>query len=531
MEPDTTATVMVWADVRGPAGDAQLESYQIVLEDNAAPLNGATGTVGYVDVNPHENGGDSLFIDKARSDWIFAGVPAAATPVYYGETQLGFFGVIYPNLSSAAIAPPEGIHYLASFDIQASADAMGEFTLHFVRETIPGFPRPWADLIHPYGYEYPVEEWQPLTIFVVGKSPCIEFTECADQNGDEVRDDGCTWWACDNGFCQPVAIAFADVGGSFGLCAPDGVVDGNDRFHILNCFSNQTTVGQSGYPCEANPPLALNVDAGGAFGSCAPDGVCDGNDAFHALNAFSGETACSCPAGGPAPSGPAVVKDALVRGDTAPIVDSAEIALVAGRQTMRPGELVEVDVVLASPLADLRGYQLHLGTSGGKSGALELVDISIRQPSVFTTPNDGAGLKPMRAGLKPAPTNKTGPTAPADATAPTSAATAATAPTSPIAPAAATSPSAAWSAFNLRTQQMLAGLDGPGVAAPEGAYLATFTYRASADAAGTFTVELLHDSSDRSHRTFLFPTGANGGIDIRGAASASVNVTAARDRR
>jgi hypothetical protein len=317
------------------------------------------------------------------------------------------------------------------------------------------------------------------------------------------------------------------MGSANGACSPDGAADANDRFHALNCFSDQSTTGQSGYPCEANPPLALNVDAGGAFGDCAPDGVCDGNDAFHALNAFSGETTCSCPAGGPAPSGPDTVKGALVRSGT-PLVDSAEIALVASRRTVRPSELLEVDVVLASPLADLRGYQLHLGTSGGKSGALELVDISIRQPSVFTTSSNGAGLIPMRAGLKPAPTKPTGPTAQADATAPTSAATA---PTSPIAPAAPTGPTAAWSAFNIATQQMLAGLDGPGVAAPEDAYLATFTYRASADAAGTFTVELLHDSSDRSHRTFLFPTAANGGIDIRGEAFVSVHVAAGRDRK
>jgi hypothetical protein len=212
-------------------------------------------------------------------------------------------------------------------------------------------------------------------------------------------------------------------------------------------------------------------------------------------------------------------------------LDSAEIALVAGRRTVRPGELVDIDVVLGSPVADLRGYQLHLGTSGGKSGALKLVDISIRQPSVFTTPNDGAGLEPTWAGLKPAPTNQDAATAPAIATAPTSAATAATVPTSPVAPTSPIAQTAAWSAFNPATQQMLAGLDGPGVAAPAGGYLATFTYRASADAAGTFTVELLHDAVDRSQRTFLFPTAVSGGIDIRGEASVTVNVAAARDRR
>jgi hypothetical protein len=505
-----------------------------MLESGATPAVGVGGSVSYVDVDPGDVGGDSLNVDKQRPDWIFAGAPAAdGLAAHYSETQMGFCGLIYNYLTGSGITPAEGIHYLASFDIQASADAFGEFELRFVRETIPGLPRPWSDLVQPWGFEYPVEEWQSLTI-LVGTTQCNDSTGCgevADQNSDGIRDDGCVWWGCDAGLCAPVDLVFGDMGSANGACVPDGAADANDRFHALNCFSDQSTTGQSGYPCEANPPAALNVDAGGAFGDCAPDGVCDGNDAFHALNAFSGETACSCPAGGPAPSGPAVVKDTLVRGGRPPVLDSAEIALVAGRRTVRPGELVDIDVVLGSPVADLRGYQLHLGTSGGKSGALKLVDISIRQPSVFTTPNDGAGLEPTWAGLKPAPTNQDAATAPAIATAPTSAATAATVPTSPVAPTSPIAQTAAWSAFNPATQQMLAGLDGPGVAAPAGGYLATFTYRASADAAGTFTVELLHDAVDRSQRTFLFPTAVSGGIDIRGEASVTVNVAAARDRR
>jgi hypothetical protein len=131
---------------------------------------------------------------------------------------------------------------------------------------------------------------------------CTAFEECADGDGDGIRDDNCMWWACRSGLCAATPVTFADVGGPFGHCPPDGTADGHDRFHALNCFSNQGTAGQAGYPCEAAPPLAFNADAGGPFGSCAPDGVCDGHDAFHALHAFAGSTTCSCPPdGGTAP--------------------------------------------------------------------------------------------------------------------------------------------------------------------------------------------------------------------------------------
>jgi hypothetical protein len=130
---------------------------------------------------------------------------------------------------------------------------------------------------------------------------CSELGDCADLDGDGLRDDNCVWWACQDGACADTGIVFADMGGSNGACMADGAADGNDRFHALNCFSNTNTMGGAGYPCESQPPSALNVDAGGPFGSCSPDGVCDGNDAFHALNAFSNVSTCSCPAGGPSP--------------------------------------------------------------------------------------------------------------------------------------------------------------------------------------------------------------------------------------
>jgi YVTN family beta-propeller protein len=281
---------------------------------------------------------------------------------------------------------------------------------------------------------------------------CQGAAECADLDHNGLRDDVCTWWACDVGLCESTAVVFADLGGASGSCPPDGAADANDRFHVLNCFSNQNTQGQLGYPCEATPPAAFNVDAGSLFGNCNPDGVCDGHDAFHVLAAFTGESACSCP-GGPAPNGASAVR----------VVGRAGLRLTAEQRRVRPGGVVAVDVTLTAGVADLRGYQLHLDVSGGQRGALKLVDIVVREPGVF-----GAS----------------GGSAPA-----------------------------AWQAFNVATGQMLVGRDQPGLPAPAGAYLATFVYSASRDAAGTFTVA-------PAERTFLFPTPVLSQIEISGVEAA-----------
>jgi hypothetical protein len=296
---------------------------------------------------------------------------------------------------------------------------------------------------------------------------CGSVADCADTDQNGVRDDACTWWACNAGTCAGTAIGFADLGGAFGACPPDAATDGNDRFHALNCFSNQDTSGIPGqnYPCEDNPPLAYNVDAGGPFGDCDPDGVCDGNDAFHALNVFTGTSACSC--GGPAPTGPSAPQ----------IVGSVRLQAVASDDVILPGGLVEVDVVLDSPLKDLRGYQLHVSATGGTRGRLELQDILVRPQSGFVFESLGS-----------------------------------------------------WQAFNVETAPMVAGLDQNGVATARGGYLATFVFRASADAAGQFSVGLLHDSQDPSQRTFVFPTLATGKIEVVAAELAIIDVQAAGKR-
>jgi hypothetical protein len=320
---------------------------------------------------------------------------------------------------------------------------------------------------------------------------CTNFTACADDDDNGVRDDACKWWACAAGVCQGTNIAFADIGGQFGSCQPDGASDGNDRFHALNCFSNQNTAGGSGYLCEPAPPSATNADAGGPFGQCCPDGVCDGNDAFHALNAFSGTNACSCPAnfvcpcpaptdppGNPVLCPPGPAPDAAAAAGPE-VVAEAGVILWPSTNFVQPGGQVDVQVLLAAALADLRGYQLHVAASGGRRGALRLTDMTIEKQASH-----------VFAGR------------------------------------------AFWQAFNLDTQQVLAGLDDAGIHTHPHAYLATFTFQASPDAIGEFTINLLHDDGDRTQRTFLFPTPAGAKIAIDSVDPAVIVVEPrARSRR
>jgi hypothetical protein len=279
---------------------------------------------------------------------------------------------------------------------------------------------------------------------------CPPVENCGDQDDNGIRDDACAWYECNAGVCGTVnKTTQADIGGANGACPTDTACDGNDRFHALNCFQNKNTLGVPPYPCEASTPLALNVDAGGPS-TCVLDGVCDGNDAFHALNCFENDWfdgtpnyQCDCGPQPTPPSGP------LAR------AGQAQLTLRAPDKA-QPGDVVSVDVHLGSAVDALRGYQLHLGTAGGDSGELELVDISVN-----TKRRDYA-----------------------------------------FAGAPGT-----WNAFNVSSGQMVVGMDAPlGVPARAGSYLATFTYRVPKNAEGAFIFEVRYDGNSviPQDRTFLF---------------------------
>jgi hypothetical protein len=489
-----------------------LNAYQLILEWFAT--GGDSGTVSYVDINPGMGGGLSVNIDEFNPDWVFINAPAAqGLPTFYNEVTAQSFGVIFnyhPGspvpLCGPGCSVPNccGPNYAAEFSLTSSPDAAGTFELSFNNEP------PFSAYFNKCGASYGGGgiTLQPLEITICGTS----HDQCADANSDGLRDDSCVWWMQCDASCVGTSVPFADIGGANGACPPDLTVDANDRFHALNCFSDINTMGNAlSYPCEDSPPSATNVDAGGAFGQCCPDGVCDGNDAFHTLHAFVGDNPCHCPAnfvcpcpvptagncignklqqctsdndcgGGTCnlvmcPPGPQPDAPTGEDGEWPRIAGRSSVRLAPDRSTVAPGNLIDVDVYLEDALADLRGYQLHVAAAGGERGALDLVDIAIheRRDHVF------AGL-------------------------------------------------ADWRAFNARTGQMLAGLDQPGVATSPGAYLATFTFKASPDAVGTFSVELLHDDRDPAQRTFIFPTHPGAKIELASAAAAQVTIEPARKR-
>jgi hypothetical protein len=196
--------------------------------------------------------------------------------------------------------------------------------------------------------------------------------------------------------------------------------------------------------------------------------VCDGNDAFHALRSFENmnfDGTVGYPCSYPFSPGPTAA---------IPSQESASLTLRAPRR-VRPGALIDVEVYLDSSVKSLTGYQLHLGVSGGAKGSLDLVDMSFNEKR-----EDYAYAEQATD----------------------------------------------WSAFNPAIAQMIVGMDAlEGVGTRAGAYLATFTYRVSRDASGTFEVNVLHqgNGSLEKHRTFLFGY-ASGAIGVTSVTPAQITV-------
>jgi hypothetical protein len=267
---------------------------------------------------------------------------------------------------------------------------------------------------------------------------------CCDIDADGVRDDNCQWCNCQDGLCTVNPIVFGDMGGAFGVCAPDGVPNVHDRNHALNCFASQNE-------CDK-----LNIDTGGSFGSCCPDGHCNIHDANLALLAFT-DSPCTCPqACGPAPMRPAI--------------DETTVSVIADARVIRPGGAVDVRVLLDQPLHNLQSYQLHMAASGGHRGALQLesIAVEVRKDTAFAHAEDS------------------------------------------------------FEATNVMSGQMLRGVGGPGSQTPARAYLATFRFHATSDAAGRFVIQLLHDGS-AGDQTFLISRFVDA-IEVTHSSAAVVHV-------
>ncbi len=586
--PGSAMPVVVW--IEDTVRSAALSLYQVVVRWDATVVGQATGTVAYVDNDPGATGGDSVFIDEGRADYVFANdvtiVPeyGEAAPPPSETAGFRFVGGL-GQLPAGTLV--DGIRYLGEFEIAASVDACGEHEISFV--PFGGQPDAGTNLNDSVGGAFVVDEIQNLSVQIgilndncpnaavvsdglhpintnctttdgpahpsgcspvagtaiaqdiwfkytaictgsltvstcddadydtrvavyqggvgcvpldgdllgcnddatgcggatselqvnvggggeylirVGGAPGSSGTghltltcdgiaacpvgtadQCCDRDGNGVRDDVCNWCACEAPVCNnSPKLVPADLGGAFGSCAIDGFCNVHDRNHALSCFSGTSA-------CDG-----INVDAGGAFGACAPDGFCNVHDANHALTCFSGTNACLC-SGGPAPEyGPRVVGD-------------AGLTLVPSRRIARPGDTVQVRVFIDAPLKTLQSYQLHVGTSGGRNGQFELIDIAIeeRQDFVYADAADS------------------------------------------------------FVAFNVDKSQVLAGIDGSGVATTDRAYLATYTYGISRNAAGTFVVDLLHAEAEH-HQTFLIGAEPTDKIEVNRTTPAVITVVSA----
>ncbi len=166
MTPGTETSVAVWLyDNRIDGKKLPLNAYQLTFLRSASPGPGATGTVTYVGPVGGKKDEGSLGIDFQRIDWVFEDQPVALDPSISNASP-EVFGVFYATITGLFTLPAVagGVHYLCEFDLAASADACGEFTLEF--SPIPPTPA----LFGIVGEDYGVSVFEDLSIVVEGGS-------------------------------------------------------------------------------------------------------------------------------------------------------------------------------------------------------------------------------------------------------------------------------------------------------------------------------------------------------------------------
>ncbi len=233
--------------------------------------------------------------------------------------------------------------------------------------------------------------------------------------------------------------------------------------------------------CDSPPNGACNLidigyaDGGGPLGACEPDGFCNLADALLALDCFAGTTTCNhinldygAALGVCEPDGFCGLPDAMhaltcFAGTNTCSCSGGSMGAMQGPQTVGATELVAVPAPFAASanvrrvrifakdaLDHLRAFQLHTAVSGGQAGQVELVDITIEDRADYVFAGAGETLD----------------------------------------------------AFNVEKGQMLSLLVDGNVPTDRMGYLATLTYRVSADAVGTFVVDILHEEGNLD-RTWL----------------------------
>jgi hypothetical protein len=426
-----TAQVEVWAANTTPA---TLGGYQIALPAVAID-NGAFGTVTYVL--------GSVEIDSGDSDWVFGNeTPTAFT----SETGLpdGFALLATLDLGQGVLVTAPV--YLGAFALKASSTASGTFAVNFLPDGAP--PNGGSSLVDQTG-NTPIEAlYQPLHVTVQAAQPCLNAANCGDGDSNGITDDACTWFSCDASLCNSQPRIFADAGGSFGACEIDGFSNIHDKNHILTCFSGSNT-------CDT-----FNMDIGGPFGDCDPDGFCNVHDANHTLQAFSGISTCSCPldGGGPMPEFPT------------PVIGHATLSAVTTSRRVRPGDVVEVDIMVAGPIERLQSYQLEVFALGGRVMLeLQTVRVDDRPDTVFSNRSD------------------------------------------------------VFMATNASSGQMLRGLDAQvGIHLSDRAYLATYVYEVPRHAAGRYRIGV------QGHGQTYLVGGQHGAIEIDSVNDVEIHVVPTR---
>jgi hypothetical protein len=228
-----------------------------------------------------------------------------------------------------------------------------------------------------------------LLTYEVG-ARCVVDGDCDDQSV-------CTTDRCINGTCTFAPRVYGDV-------IPDNALSLFDIFCILNLIGGSNTdpactfegadiAGNGPGQCGPNGVLSLFdvfavLDAIGGIdpccspqvlGACCTSGVCtDVSEAncFYGGGNWQGEgTDCStttCPAP-PAPAAAAERALSSRRTETDPKV---VLQLAPSTRSVKPGEVVAVDV-LVSGVADFRGYEVALAATGGRSGSLDIESVIV----------------------------------------------------------------------------------------------------------------------------------------------------------
>ncbi len=152
--PGETATVLVWVF---ETSASSIGGYQIAIPGFATPGAGAGGSVDYVDT---AGPGGSVTIDTSHPRWLFQAVPGIT--VVFSETGLPD-GFAFIAAAPLGVGISASFAYFGQFDIMASADACGVFTLEFLPNGAP--PNGGTAVTGDQGGEVPIAH-QPLEITV-----------------------------------------------------------------------------------------------------------------------------------------------------------------------------------------------------------------------------------------------------------------------------------------------------------------------------------------------------------------------------